>query len=176
MQHLQLYLQNGLEWPPDWSSVPELDAASAPLPDRAREVIFYQEHVMKLQHAEAAESVHDVNMSLGWASTALDCMPCIVCSSTMWLSKERRQVFGGELLAAQGFPAPKLISVFFHEELTTLAGNAFNGFVALAAGTATFCFLTFCFVLFCFCASAKQTGHHGFFGAETEAIVTGQRV
>ena len=58
----------------------------------------------------------------------------------MRLSEKRRQVFGGELLAAQGFPFPKLISTFSHDELTTLAGNAFNGFVALAVGTATFCF------------------------------------
>ena len=50
-----------------------------------------------------------------------------------------RQVHGAELLAAQGVPFHALhVEDFSHEQLSILAGNAFNGFAAVAMVIATF--------------------------------------
>ena len=104
-QHLELFLGAGLEWPPLWSLAPELDKASMCLPDRMRDIIFYQTHLHR--DFPGHETVHDVNMSISWSGQAIKSFPCIVCSSTMWLRKERRQVNGVELLAVQGVPFHK---------------------------------------------------------------------
>ena len=137
VQHLELFMQEGLEWPPDWSLCPEADQASQHLPERARDIIYF--HSLCKREDPQIETVHDVNMSMGWGGQAESAVPCIVCTSKMWLRLEQRQLYGGELLALQGCPYYHLHhDRFSHDEMTVLAGNAFNAFCTVAVVTATF--------------------------------------
>ena len=104
-------------------------------------------------------STHDLNLSLDLVSEAFLLLPCIVCSSIMFLCDHENDVFrlmhGAELLQVQGFPASRLAQKHEHGKLVILSGNAFSAFHFLAAFQVAFTTLQ---DLTCFSAASGERG------------------
>lgn len=87
--------------------------------------------------------MHDVNMNLEWSSGSVAACPTIVCSSTLWLRKAMRPIWGAEALSLQGFPLCDIHHEgYSHSKLMELAGNAFNALVVAAVLTAAMAHIT----------------------------------
>ena len=117
-----------LTWPPDLSQETHL----LNLPRRQQELAYLVKYITK----DGVTRVDDLNMSTGFNSPGEDLTPCIVASSTIWLTSStvNREIHGSELLAIQGFSHQRQMEVLGmkHSELTDLAGNAFCGFTFVA--------------------------------------------
>ena len=138
VDHLDLFRAAMLRWPPQLP--PELEAAVRYLPRRAQELVYYYTFRGGGPPYVGPETVHDVNMSASWESSTQEACPCIVCSSTLWLRTLRRELYGGEALAIQGFrhSFQKIEEMRLSQtNLMDLAGNAFSAFCVVPVVLAT---------------------------------------
>ena len=140
VQHLESFQSAALQWPPVWDNDEALTKAVQHLPRRAQEAVYFYTKTGK----GPEETVHDVNMNLEWNSVAVEVCPTIVCSSTLWLRKAMREIWGAEALSLQGFPLCDLHhEAYSHTRMMELAGNAFNGLVVAAVMTAAMTHISF---------------------------------
>eukprot|EP00974_Lingulodinium_polyedra_P039061 3742893-Lingulodinium_polyedra.AAC.1 len=142
VNHLDAFTSVGLPWPPAWEAEPELAAKVVCYPKRAREVIYYYTHLPRAPVDTMKETCHDINMNLAWHTEAEEKCVCITCSSILYLRRRQREVLGKEMLAIQGFsfdvqnnskPGCSGATTFTHRQNVDLVGNAFHGFVGVAA-------------------------------------------
>ena len=141
VNHLDAFAAAGLPWPPAWDDEPEFAARVACYPKRAREVIYYYSRLPRSEEDAMKETCHDINMNLAWHTEAEEKCVCITCSSILYLRRRQREILGTELLAIQGFSFEAQnnnkpgcsAATFSHRKKVELAGNAFNGFVGMAA-------------------------------------------
>ena len=139
--HLLAYREMSLTWPPDFKEDPSFLDRADYLCNRQLEVAWYIARQYE-QRGTKVETTRDLNMSLSWQQdkTSLDAH-CLVSTSRPWLLLRQRSMCGAEALTLQGFPESYLKSYptsFTDPQLLDLAGNAFNGFVLLAAISAFF--------------------------------------
>lgn len=137
VKHLAAYTEVGIAWPPQMDD-PEFLASSSCLPDRAKEVLWYD--VCARGPASSLNEIHvrDLHMSIDWGNARVGHTPTITCSSTMWcrgqyqgrdgrMIKIDRKLCGAELLALQGLPAWRWrpFTTISDAHATDMAGNAF---------------------------------------------------
>ena len=125
--HLEIYREASMQWPPDLTSDPDLAAATQHLPRRMQEVAYYQCH--RQRDVCGKSTYHDLNMSLKYFSESAELVQTIVCSSTIFDRKNKKVLSGAELLMLQGYPPEDVLKYpSSNHQLTELAGNCFNGF------------------------------------------------
>ena len=140
VDNLQAFETNGIEWPPKYTA--EFLSYTRHLSDRKRQSIWFWEKVYdrvgddEVEDKDAELTV-DSNMSCVWQYVRPNMAPCIVSSSRIWLLKAKRLVSGEEALELQGFPAEQqrladMDPPLSCRDVVDLAGNAFNGPVAMA--------------------------------------------
>ena len=125
--HVTMYVEAGLLWPPRLPTwfMDRLGYLTA----RYREVAWYYVCLARRQ-AQEHEWVHDLNLSLGWNSTAKDSCPCATCLSTFLLTQRLRVISWWEAMRMQGWLVHRIdILALSQRTGMELAGNAFSGFV-----------------------------------------------
>jgi hypothetical protein len=152
-EHIDVYFQAGIAWPPDMSLAPEIDVAG--LTDRVREQVFYVHFMFKenaLKRANGSVQFFDANYSLkrnlSWDEPSgaptvedpwKDLLPAITTKSVMiarFLSPDSKnievikRISGPELMLFVGWPRQRLTELlpFSSGALTDFAGGAFAGF------------------------------------------------
>jgi len=132
--HLELYKNNQLDWPPDIESVPELAVGVQHLQRRMQEAAFF--HCARPRSAEEqhARTFHDLQPSLKFLSSVVDQTNTIVCTSVIFDRLRKKVLSGLELLLLQGYPLELLLrdDLPSNVHMTELAGNAFNAWAVLA--------------------------------------------
>ena len=138
--HLELFSQHALKWPPQAEDYTELDLEVQHLPRRQQEAVYFHTHgVRAVSTEDKNEKVVDLNKSLTWqlGHTDASVSPCLVSSSKFWLVKQRRLLVGAEALLLQGWDLdtllppqdPHRLREFRETFLHGVAGNAMNAFV-----------------------------------------------
>ena len=145
--HCSAFQQAAIPWPPVFS--PAFSMKTSHLCRRKAEVVYYFEHT--LPKTSLHDCSVDINYSINWARPWFGKFGCIVGTSHTWCfgrSLDAHNVpvadeevgldlSGEEMLSLQCFPLPDLdfstTSKYSPQELTELAGNAFNGAVVAAA-------------------------------------------
>ena len=127
--HLEIYQSHGVPWPPVYSE--EFRAELDFLPERQKEIGWLLHMVNEREKANAlgkhCEIAQDINMSIGWGTSAWGEVPCIITSSVILLVERRRLLWGIEAMRLQMWPSIHGLSSYSHEQLMDLAGNAFCG-------------------------------------------------
>ena len=130
--HLHAFSGAGLKWPPDWSGPwCHLWNKVQYLSNRHKEIVYY--YTTKNDGLET-ETSHDLNFNLMWDSNTEDIVCCVATSSFIWLRRRERLLFGEEALALQGVGHRRQSAgreFYSQSECYRVAGDAFNGFVAM---------------------------------------------
>ena len=152
--HLNMYREAKLVWPPEFSA--EFEERTGGMPRRVQELInFVEVYAERAETPEPRElTVRDVNMSASWGTTVFGGRtPCLVASSVFWLHSDgsgkypplSRVLSGEEALALQGFShdiqrpvaITKTNKLMTQRNLRDIAGNMFNGGAIMAMCLAT---------------------------------------
>ena len=135
-KHLEVFAAAEITWPPDWSSRPILRHRVRHLTERQKEIVFFYTVVHERSAASAGvETSHDINLNITWGSDTADIVCCVATTSIIWLRLRERLLFGQEALALQGVgfeQQSRGSEQYTQHESFRLAGDAFNGFVAMA--------------------------------------------
>ena len=73
------------------------------------------------------EIAQDINMSIGWGNATRGEVPCVICSSVIFLVHRRRLLWGVEAMRLQVWPSVNSLTACSHEHIMDLAGNVFCG-------------------------------------------------
>lgn len=135
--HLKAYADLNIPWPPDFDETFIKKTKALGSSSRMREILYLREKVCG--EACAAKpgdlTVADLNLSLEWGSWCERHLPCIACSSLLWIRGRTlqgttvdRMLVGEEVLNIQGFEKGEqhlaLAGLSFKQTMD-LAGNAF---------------------------------------------------
>lgn len=132
VDHLQLFTEAGLQWPPVFDE--DFIARAGHVVNRQQEIIYY---FNQIYDTTERESFVDINMTISWAKRCVGHTGCIVSSSHMWRLKAGCSVEPTEALSLQGY-SPGALNISFDSlewdppRAFDLAGNMFNGGVVAA--------------------------------------------
>ena len=139
--HLRIYSELSLPWPPRISPDLEAVAQRFGLSRRQVEVIHFLDQAHMCSDPSKDHVFADINMSLGWVSPSVGHVPCLVSTSQIWCFKLKHPLLGSEALALQGFGFGDQVAIYpchlAQRYTMDLAGNAFNGGVLAALLAAT---------------------------------------
>jgi hypothetical protein len=150
VDHLSVFTQAGLAWPPVFSA--EFEEKTASLLRREAEILYLDEHITGTKDVLTTWYAKDLQMTVEWGREVREQFSCIVSTSTFWLRglvppwrgqparRIDRRISGAELLSLQGFSLEDQNDDdgFTNQNKTDLAGNAFSGAVLLAVATSIF--------------------------------------
>ena len=122
--HLEAFSAHKVEWPP---KIPdEFEEKLAGCSQRMKEIAWLN-HLLA-ERGDGKERCTDLNMSISWGGgDSVGFTPCIICSSTIFLARRCRVLWGIEAMTLQMWPGASSLEQYGHEKLMDLAGNAFTG-------------------------------------------------
>ena len=140
VEHLCAYTEAGIKWKPAYTE--EFCNKTVCLTDRAKQVLWYEEQTRGFAPSLKGLHIRDLNMTLSWGRTRVNCTPCVVSTSKMWVRGRTsantivdRFMSGSELLNLQGIEFDHQGDQFTCKEKSELAGNAFNKAILYAVVT-----------------------------------------
>lgn len=135
--HLEMFREAKLSWPPDMKSDPELADAVKHLPRRMQEAAYW--HVHRPRPDPDARTWHDLNPTLTFRSEVIGQVLTIVCTSVVLDRKMKKILSGIEIMSLQGYPRDLCCEAYAtNTHLTELAGNSFNIYAFIAMILALF--------------------------------------